>query len=215
MKEILSNATLIPGLPARQQGFSLAEVTIAIGIIATTVLGVVALVPYAVDASREAADETTVGLVMDDVHSQMRGTRVPIGANTKFVHGSYYYDQQGQLLHFEPAVGVAFGEPGGTDLAAPALAGGVRQVVVADNATFRADVTIVPVGAYNAANVPAGGLSGMVTVILEIYTPIHPVNGSPLPAGAAPLKSISFVMSRLTDPGWEVYEADYQPRLEI
>lgn len=198
-----------------RRGFSLAEVTVAIAIIASSVLAVVALIPYAVDASREAASETTVSLVMEDVRNQLRGRRVPINATAKFRHGSFYYDQQGQLLHFEPAIDAAnFGSPVAADLKAPVATAG-RQVVVTEDASFRADVTIVPVGAYDASHVPGGGLAGVVTVILEVYSPINLNNGSAVPAGSAPLRRISFPMSRLTDPGWEMYESGYQPRLEI
>lgn len=221
MTERLSRLIPVAGGACRSRpGFSLVEVTIAIGIIATAVLGVIALVPFAVEASREASDETTTSLVMEDVRSQLRGTRVPIGANAKYAHGSYYYDQQGQLMHFEPATGAAtFGVPAGADLKAPVPMDGsgnpIPQVVAAADASFRADVTIVPAGAYHASNVPAGGLGGSVTVILELYSPINLNNGAPLPPGAAPLRTICFPMSRLTDAGWELYEGGYQPRLEI
>jgi uncharacterized protein (TIGR02598 family) len=197
------------------RGFSLVEITLTLGIIATAVLGVMALIPIAVSASKEATEETTVSLVMENVRSHLRGIQVPLGSTTKFFHGSYYFDQQGQLVHFEPAAGATtFGVPSATDLQAPAPSAGL-EVVVTNDAAMRADVTIIPVGAYDASNVPAGGLAGSVTVIMEFYAPINLGNGAPLPSGAAPLRTIPFTMSRLTDSGWEMYQSGYQPRLEI
>jgi uncharacterized protein (TIGR02598 family) len=76
--------------------FSLVEVTLALGVIAFALVGILALVPVAQNAGRDAADDTRIAMIEQDVFARVRAN---INTNAKFstppVPLSYYYTNEG------------------------------------------------------------------------------------------------------------------------
>lgn len=68
----------------RSHGFSLIEVTLAIGIIAFGLIAILGLVPVGLNAAKDAADDTRTSLIAQDVFNRVRGdlstntTAVPV-----------------------------------------------------------------------------------------------------------------------------------------
>ncbi len=56
----------------RQSGFSLVEVTLAIGVIAFALVAIFALIPVGLSSSREAIDDTTTSLITQDIFNRVK-----------------------------------------------------------------------------------------------------------------------------------------------
>ena len=58
--------------PSTSGGFSMVELTLALGIIAFALIAIVGLLPVGLTASRSAADDTQTAMVMQDVFNRVR-----------------------------------------------------------------------------------------------------------------------------------------------
>src|SRR6266850_1533954 len=79
---------------ARQTGFSLVEVTLALAVMAIGLIAIIGMIPQGVQSSRDAADNTLVATIVHDTFNQMRlraltGTGWPPSAQ------NVYYDAAG------------------------------------------------------------------------------------------------------------------------
>jgi len=76
-------------------GFTLTEVVLALGIIAIAFVGVLGLLPAGLQASRQAADSTVVGAVLEDVHNRLQGQPLVAGPAN---FSPAYYDDHGAYI---------------------------------------------------------------------------------------------------------------------
>jgi uncharacterized protein (TIGR02598 family) len=89
-----------PGTP--RAGFTLTEVVLALGIIAIAFVGVLGLLPAGLQASRQAANSTVVGAVLEDLHNRLQGQPLIAGPAN---FSPAYYDDQGAFI--DPAASAA------------------------------------------------------------------------------------------------------------
>jgi uncharacterized protein (TIGR02598 family) len=83
----------------RLRGFSLVEVTLAIGIIAISLLAILALVPVGLNSGREAIDATHIGLIAHDVQTRTKSSITSatfVGADITLL--PWYYDREGVFV---------------------------------------------------------------------------------------------------------------------
>lgn len=70
----------------KSAGFSLVEVTLAIGIIAFALLAIFALIPVGLNSSRDAIDDTTTSLIAQDIYNRIKSEvatdQVPVAWTT-------------------------------------------------------------------------------------------------------------------------------------
>ena len=86
-----------PIAPSRQPGFSLIEVTIAMGIVATVMVGLLGMIPLGVRSVREATNLTITGRIAQEVIGNIQQ------ANWKDIEKSFdkkifYFDNEGFLI---------------------------------------------------------------------------------------------------------------------
>jgi uncharacterized protein (TIGR02598 family) len=60
------------GCPGRRQGFTLAEVMISLGIVATVMVGMLAIIPHATKSIRESNNMTVMGRIAQEVISDIQ-----------------------------------------------------------------------------------------------------------------------------------------------
>ena len=84
---------------ARQTGFSLVEVTLALAIMAIGLIAIIGMIPQGVQSSRDAADNTLVATIAHDAFSEMRRQ-----ALTTWPPGlpDVYYDAAGTNIPTQP-----------------------------------------------------------------------------------------------------------------
>src|SRR5262245_18556349 len=80
-------------------GFTLAEIVIAIAIIATALVAILGLLSAGLTASREAADATVVSTILEDLNHRLKGQPLRAGPLS---FSPVFYDASGQLVHFDP-----------------------------------------------------------------------------------------------------------------
>jgi uncharacterized protein (TIGR02598 family) len=79
----------------RDGGFSMVEVTLAIGVVAVGLLAVFALVPVGLNSGRDAMDATRSSLIQQDVFNRVRGAINTSQLFTTPPTLSFYYTSEG------------------------------------------------------------------------------------------------------------------------
>ncbi|MCB1230529.1 MAG: hypothetical protein KDN19_09700 [Verrucomicrobiae bacterium] len=79
-------------------GFSLVEITLAMGIAAVALIAILGMLPHAMKFSRDGADQTAIGAVLEDVHDRLKGNRLEEG---EVDQAPFFYDQQGRFWSSE------------------------------------------------------------------------------------------------------------------
>ncbi len=92
-----------PGPGDRRGGFTLAEVTITVGIVATVLMALFALLPMSLDQVRTASGLSTGGRILQQVGAELQMSGWTVDADYRRVTGSFesglrFYDGEGQLL---------------------------------------------------------------------------------------------------------------------
>lgn len=182
----------------RRRGFSLVEVTLAIGIVAFGLLAIFALVPAGSTASRDAANDTSIILITNDLYNRTRATtnrgayfdgtfaRVPLTTGpspaptpvplpapwslTSPQTVTWYYDVSGTYR------AEALNSPGDFS-----------------NAFYRADVTFGTT--WSAIPSPTLDLGQLRPVTARIQWPLNPTNGA-----AANTNNSKFITFYLNKP---------------
>lgn len=75
--------------------FSLVEVTFSMAIAAVALLAIIGMLPQAMEMSRDSADRTAIGTIMEDAHDRMEG--LPLEAGVPSV-SPLFYDQRGRFI---------------------------------------------------------------------------------------------------------------------
>ncbi|MHA3774099.1 hypothetical protein ACXR0O_21430 [Verrucomicrobiota bacterium sgz303538] len=83
-------------LPSSQtSAFTLTEIVLCLGIIATAMVALIGLLPVGVDSSREATNHTIVASILEDVHNRLEGEALK-GDEASF--SPAFYDEAGILI---------------------------------------------------------------------------------------------------------------------
>ncbi len=161
------------------------EVVLAMGIAAIALISIIGMLPYAMESSRASADQTAIGTVLEEVHDRIKGNPLRVGTPA----GSpYFYDVQGRF--WEEGVGERVAGEVGTDR------------------FFRVDIELQDLpsdGAFKHAD-------GVLAAVLEISWPVDE-DGNALGRGN-PKTSISYPLTTLTGPDWEIIDPAYIPKVE-
>ena len=78
------------------RGFSLIEIVITIGILATVVISLVGILPVGIKSAEDAANRTVLAVILEDVHNRLEGQLLEPGAVSS---SPFFYDRQG--LHID------------------------------------------------------------------------------------------------------------------
>ena len=83
-----------------RSAFSLIEVTLSIGIIAVALLGIFALIPVGLTASRDSIDATRSSFIAQDIKSRVQSAATnTVFAGTGDINlGPWFYDREGTFL---------------------------------------------------------------------------------------------------------------------
>lgn len=167
------------------RGFSLVEVVISMGIAAVALVSIMGMLPYAMEASRDSADETAIATVLEDLHERLKGNSLEPGAPTD---SPFFYDQQGM---YSPARD--------TEAVSEAAGGGPF---------FRVDVE------FNepAAGASFENANGLLAAVVEVSWPVD-AEGEPVGTGN-PKTGITYYLTTLTGTDWEKVDPEYQPKIE-
>ena len=182
---------------SRTSGFSLVEVTLAIGIVGFALLAIVGLIPVGLNSGREAIDATRTSLIAQDVVNRVRATMVStVTTDARFLYREYttaeasyfFYDSQG--LRTGELLKVA------TTTDSPAFYSNVRN----PGDFYRVKVTIgvfdqtASFPPYDPRHQVPGTTPGLLSGILEVAWPVNQADGS-VPAAAVrpPVRHTFFV----------------------
>tara|TARA_R110000850_G_scaffold60079_10_gene138186 strand:- start:1030 stop:1569 length:540 start_codon:yes stop_codon:yes gene_type:complete len=167
-------------------GFSLIEVSIAMAIAAIALLSIIGILPHAMDMSRDSADQTAIGAILEDAHDRLEGQRLIKGVP---LVSPLFYDQQGRFVEKVEDV---------DDVEDPLING----------AFFRIDLILSDI---HELNLPALA-SSMKAVKMKVFWPVRE-NGDPVHA-SAPELNVSYFVSALTGPDWSTIDPDFKPKIE-
>ncbi|MDF1852391.1 MAG: prepilin-type N-terminal cleavage/methylation domain-containing protein [Verrucomicrobiales bacterium] len=168
-----------------RSGFSLIEVVLAMGIAAIALVSILGMLPYAMESSQASADQTAIGTVLEEVHDRIKGEPLEVGVPS----GSpYFYDAQGRFWE----EGVADREAGS----------------VGNDRFFRVDVDLQDL----PSSVPFEHSEGVLAAVVAISWPVDEA-GEPRGRGN-PKTSITYPLTTLTGPDWQVIDPDYKPKVE-
>jgi uncharacterized protein (TIGR02598 family) len=94
----------------RIPGFSLVEVTLAIGIIGFAMLAIFALIPVGLNSGREAIDATHTGLISQDIQNRVRNsvTNTTFSNASSVTLGPWFYDRNGVFVDTSGAAATRF-----------------------------------------------------------------------------------------------------------
>jgi uncharacterized protein (TIGR02598 family) len=150
--------------------FTLVEIVLVLAVIATALIAIIGVLPVGLDAARQAANQTVIALIFEDVHNRLQSQ--PLTAGTASF-SPLYFDDRGVLI--QPATGST------GSLSYP-------------NALYRADVTI---GSWNTQ---PPNTSGLMPVTIALSWPVTPAGvaigpknpQSSVTFGVAPLTGTSW-----------------------
>jgi uncharacterized protein (TIGR02598 family) len=168
---IAANAGAAVARPGRSAAFTLVEIVLVLAVIATALIALIGVLPVGMNASRQAADQTVVALIYEDVHNRLQSEKLVAGVAS---FSPAFFDDRGVFI--PTTSNPSSGTPN-------------------TNAFYRADVSI---GAWNAAPV---NTSGLLPVTIALSWPVDAASGQPLGAknpqsfvtfGVAPLTGPSW-----------------------
>lgn len=82
-----------------KQGFSLVEVTFALGLVAFALLAILGLMPVGIKSGGEAVDATRTSFIGQDAQSRLRASvTYPMFAAAGDVNSTWFYDRDGIFL---------------------------------------------------------------------------------------------------------------------
>lgn len=171
-------------------GFSLVEVTLAVAIAAVALLSVIGMLPHAMEMSHDSADQTAIGVILEDARDRVEGA--PLKSGVPEV-SPIYYDQRGQYLH-------------DLDSLFDAVGGGPF---------FRIDLELKPI---HVSTRPAN-VSDVRAVQVKVFWPLKSdgqeeekwVPISP----EQPNLEFSYYVNALTGPDWMGIDPKFEPKIEF
>ncbi|MDF2375945.1 MAG: hypothetical protein P1U81_06865 [Verrucomicrobiales bacterium] len=175
----------IRSVSLNEGAFSLVEVVLSVGIAAIALVSLLGMLPYAMESSRDGADQTAIGTVLEDVHDRIKGKILTPG---EVDESPFFYDQQGRFW-------------------AEGIGGRVSGEVGTDR-FFRVEIELRKA----PATAPYRHTRDLHAAVVSIFWPIDK-NGNPL-GGDEPKSSLSYFLTTLTGPDWEAIDPMYQPKIE-
>ena len=110
--------------PRRASGFSLVEVTLALGIVAFCLISLVGMFGVGLGNSRQSSDDTAQTSAAAQLVSQVRNTSTfDRGTSAPYVQGTHYFDARGQEVASNAATAVYVCQLNGAYVASSELPG--------------------------------------------------------------------------------------------
>ncbi len=78
------------------RGFSLIEIVITVGILATVLISLVGILPVGIKSAEDAANRTVLAVILEDVHNRLEGQLLEPGEVSS---SPFFYDRQGLHIH--------------------------------------------------------------------------------------------------------------------
>jgi len=160
-------------------GFSLVEVTVAIGIVAFALIAVIGLIPVGMKSARDAENDTRSSMIAQDAYSRLRA-KMTIN-NDPNSPNYFTYDPSGQASFFYYSDA---GTPSTNGLFKVVFSGdtpGAYASVAGTNDYYRAKVVVsqlaAPSGTPYPAYDPRSG-PGLLCATVEIGWPVNGNDGS-------------------------------------
>lgn len=177
--------------------FSLVECVIALGIAAVVILTLLKIVPQTLDLQRIANDHSALAVVLRDVHHRIEGQALREGP---LPIGPLFYDENGAFFHS--------GEPG-TNLNSPTgkMTSDPQRFFRAETSLHRIQKEPGPEGAGSPSQD-----EGLWIVKLDLFWPLDQ-DGMPL-GDSGPNTGLTWAVSALSGPDWEIIDPAYHPKLE-
>ena len=163
------------------------EITITLGIATIALVSILGMLPQALRLSRDSADQTAIGTLLEDTHERLEGQPLEVGTPEI---SPLFYDQQGR--HVDPEAEVE-----------NSLVGGPFFRV---ELTIRAADESVRPGHFKA-NKP------FHLIQIEVFWPLQE-DFEPLPS-REPRVTIAYPITTLTGPDWQLVDPDYVPKIEF
>jgi uncharacterized protein (TIGR02598 family) len=172
----------------KSQGFSLVEVTLAIGIVAFALIAILGLVPVGLNSGRDSIAATHTPLIAQDVFDRIRASMInndPSPANSHFYFGPYgggvasffFYDADGLRTSTGARTGELIKVPFSNDK--PGSYSNIKN----SHDFYRAKVTVeffdqgLAYPAYDPRTV-SGGNAELLCATIEIGWPVNTQDGS-------------------------------------
>jgi uncharacterized protein (TIGR02598 family) len=176
----------------RSAAFTLVEIILVVAVMATALVAIIGLLPVGMDAARQAANQTVIALIYEDVHNRLQSQPLVPGTAS---FSPVYFDDRGVLV--SPGTGATSNS--GTNSANSSSF---------TNAYYRADVTI---GSWNAQ--PAN-TSGLLPVTIALSWPVNNSTGQAI-GPKNPQSSVTFGAAPLTGTSWPVIDPTYVSKIEF
>lgn len=173
--------------PPKPRGFSLIEITITLGIATIALVSILGMLPQALRLSRDSADRTAIGALLEDVHDRVEGQ--PLEAGTPEI-SPLFYDQQGK--HVDPEA----------EVENPLVGGPFFRVDLSLRVT---DESVKP-GHFRPDK-------EFYSMRIDVSWPLQE-DREPLP-DREPGVTIAYPVTTLTGPDWEAIDPEYVPKIEF
>ncbi len=179
---------MTPTPSARRNAFTLAEILITIGIIATVVISLLALLPAGMEASNNAAHKTVTAVILEDLHDRLEAEQTTliegeVGDGTKF-----FYDSQGVYIPPE------------------------ADEEAKERRLYWAKVNLVDIKPENLPTTQRDS-SDLMAIRVELYWPVNPDSGEPL--REEPGTEITYYATSLAGVDWKTIDQEFEPRIEF
>ncbi len=152
---------------------------------AVAMVSLISILPQFMKYERESADQTAVGMIMEDIHDRLEGQEFKEGVPSI---SPIFYDQRGRFWDPSEAKDASDG------------------ALLLDGKFFRGDIKLVkPASSLIAPNSP-------LVIKIDFYWPLDK-EGNPL-GKKKPKASVTYYATTLTGPDWEDIDPDYRPKIE-
>lgn len=154
------------------RGFSLIEIVITVGILATVVISLVGILPVGIKSAEDAANRTVLAVILEDVHNRLEGQLLEPG---EVAASPFFYDRQGLYIGEDSNEEVKAGRLYRADARLIDIAEGSRLEHTSGLMAVRIDVWW-PVDTYSGAPLREGKPQETITFY------VTPLTGADWPA---------------------------------
>lgn len=185
-------------MKTRLSGFSLIEITIAITLISTVLLGFVGVMAMGVKAASDSTRRTILGSLIADVHHRIEGAEMKEGVIER---SPLFYDEEGRFIPEEDE------KEDSDDLPER------RKVYRVDVRLAKPDSSQV-VNRYGDEPIPINEhASGLLAAIIELSWPVD--EDGEVDKNTQNRDSMTYFVNTLAGMSWSEVDPEYKPVIEF
>tara|TARA_R110002096_G_scaffold122929_8_gene266133 strand:- start:269 stop:829 length:561 start_codon:yes stop_codon:yes gene_type:complete len=182
----------------RQSAFSLIEITVAITLVATVILGFVGVMAMGVKAASDSTRRTILGGLIADVHHRIEGSTMTEGVISR---SPLFYDEEGRFIPESP--------PQESDRQLKER----RKVYRVDVRLARPDSSQV-VDRHGDHPLPLNKhASGLLAAIIELSWPVN--EEGEVSEETQNRDSMTYFVNTLTGMSWREVDPEFEPVIEF